>query len=121
MASPKSAARAASQDLESAASEINSAVREEFEKFVSDLEDLVKSTGTLTGAEFEKVRQQISERLASARESLASAGSSVLDRAKQAAQTTDTYVHEEPWKSVGITAGVSAGIGFLLGILVGRR
>ena len=30
---------------------------------------------------------------------------------------TDEYVHEHPWKAVGIAAGV----GFVLGLLIGRR
>ena len=33
------------------------------------------------------------------------------------AKTTDTYVHENPWRAVGIAAGV----GLLLGLLIGRR
>ena len=37
--------------------------------------------------------------------------------AKAAAKATDGYVHENPWKSVGIAAGV----GLLLGMLIGRR
>jgi ElaB/YqjD/DUF883 family membrane-anchored ribosome-binding protein len=41
----------------------------------------------------------------------------VVGKAKVAAKATDDYVHENPWKSIGIAAGV----GFLLGMLVSRR
>jgi len=30
---------------------------------------------------------------------------------------TDVYVHDNPWRSIGIAAG----IGFLVGLLTGRR
>jgi ElaB/YqjD/DUF883 family membrane-anchored ribosome-binding protein len=41
----------------------------------------------------------------------------MLDRTKQAARVTDEYVHENPWKAVGIAAGV----GLIVGLLIGRR
>jgi ElaB/YqjD/DUF883 family membrane-anchored ribosome-binding protein len=33
------------------------------------------------------------------------------------ARATDDYVHEHPWKSIGVAAGV----GLLVGLLIGRR
>ena len=38
-------------------------------------------------------------------------------RTKYAAQTTDTYVHENPWSAV--CAAVS--VGFIVGLIVGRK
>ena len=35
----------------------------------------------------------------------------------EAVRATDDYVHENPWQSVGVAAGVA----FLLGLLVSRR
>jgi ElaB/YqjD/DUF883 family membrane-anchored ribosome-binding protein len=40
----------------------------------------------------------------------------VVARAKQAAKATDDYVHENPWKAVGIGAGV----GLIVGMLISR-
>lgn len=34
---------------------------------------------------------------------------------KEKAKKTDEYVHENPWKSIGIAAGVGVAIGFILG------
>ena len=48
---------------------------------------------------------------------LADAEAVMLDKTKQAARATDEYVHENPWKAVGIAAGV----GFLVGLLISRR
>jgi len=41
----------------------------------------------------------------------------VVDKAKVAAKATDEYVHDNPWKSIGIAAGV----GLLVGAIIGRR
>jgi ElaB/YqjD/DUF883 family membrane-anchored ribosome-binding protein len=38
-------------------------------------------------------------------------------RAREAAQKTNAYVHENPWPSIG----AAAGIGLLVGLLIGRR
>ena len=41
----------------------------------------------------------------------------VLARTKAAAKATDVYVHENPWRSIGLVAS----IGVAVGLLVGRR
>jgi ElaB/YqjD/DUF883 family membrane-anchored ribosome-binding protein len=43
--------------------------------------------------------------------------SAVVDKTKNAAQTTDTYVHDNPWTAVA----TAAGIGFVLGLIIGRK
>lgn len=48
---------------------------------------------------------------------LQDAGIEVEARARAAAQAADDYVHDKPWQSIG----VAAGIGFLIGYLIGRR
>jgi ElaB/YqjD/DUF883 family membrane-anchored ribosome-binding protein len=40
-----------------------------------------------------------------------------MEQTKAAARATDTYVHENPWKAVGIAAGA----GILFGMLISRR
>jgi ElaB/YqjD/DUF883 family membrane-anchored ribosome-binding protein len=41
----------------------------------------------------------------------------MADKAKAVARATDDYVHDNPWKAVGIAAG----IGLFAGLLIGRR
>jgi ElaB/YqjD/DUF883 family membrane-anchored ribosome-binding protein len=48
---------------------------------------------------------------------MADAEAALLVRAKAAAKATDVYVHENPWKAIGI----SGGLGLLIGFLMGRR
>ena len=48
---------------------------------------------------------------------VADAEAALVDKTKAAARATDDFVHENPWKAVGIAAGV----GLLLGVIIGRR
>ena len=56
-------------------------------------------------------------RAAAAKIKLAEAEAVVVDKAKQVGRAADDYVHDNPWRSVG----VAAGIGFIAGLLIGRR
>jgi ElaB/YqjD/DUF883 family membrane-anchored ribosome-binding protein len=81
---------------------------------VADVEELLKATASQTGDKIAAVRARVQVALADVRDT-------VVVSAQEAAQATDRYVHENPWKSVGFTAGVSAGVGLLVGLLLGRR
>jgi ElaB/YqjD/DUF883 family membrane-anchored ribosome-binding protein len=64
------------------------------------------------------ISSKVESNVQSARQSLASAQEAVTERARYAADYTDQYVHENPWKSIGFAAVV----GLLIGILMsGRR
>jgi Uncharacterized conserved protein len=95
----------------------DSAVRQEFDRFVADLEDLIHSTTDLSGDELASARQKIGERVSAAKASLQNMSGEVAEHARETARATDEFVHEQPWKSIGLGAGV----GFLLGMLVSRR
>ncbi len=41
----------------------------------------------------------------------------LVDKTKHAAQSTDAYVHENPWNAVAAALAV----GFVVGVIVGRR
>jgi ElaB/YqjD/DUF883 family membrane-anchored ribosome-binding protein len=55
--------------------------------------------------------------LRTAKIKVAEAQEMVADRAKAAARATDDYVHANPWRAVGIAAGV----GLVVGMLISRR
>ena len=63
------------------------------------------------------MRSRVQASLSHAKDGLIDAQAAVVDKAKAAAKATDGYVHDNPWKSVSVAAGV----GLLLGILIGRR
>lgn len=84
---------------------------------VADAEELLKATANQAGEKLTVVRARIEESLKTAKVNLAKAQDVVVDKTKVAAKVTDDYVKANPWKAVGIAAGV----GFVLGLLVGRR
>ncbi len=84
---------------------------------VSDTEELLKLTAGQTGDRLCELRDRMNERLAQAKVRLAEADTALRESGRKAADATDQYVHQHPWQSVGVAAGVA----FLLGLLAGRR
>ena len=84
---------------------------------ISDAEDLLRATASQAGEKAAAAREKIQDSLHRAKIKLAEAEDIMIDNAKQAARATDEYVHDNPWRAVGIAAGV----GLLIGLLIGRR
>jgi len=84
---------------------------------VEDAEALLKATAGQAGERVDQVRTRAEESLRAARARLDEFEGEVADRAREAARSTDRYVHENPWGAIGIAAGVA----FILGLLASRR
>jgi ElaB/YqjD/DUF883 family membrane-anchored ribosome-binding protein len=84
---------------------------------IADTEELLRATAGQAGDKIADIRARTQDRLAAAKIKLAEAEAAVVDRAKQVGRVTDDYVHDNPWRSVG----VAAGFGFIVGLLIGRR
>lgn len=89
----------------------------DFKVVVADAEALIKATANQGGEALATLRTQAEESLAVAKEKMAEAQDALIEKSKVAAKVTDEYVHENPWTSVGIAAGV----GLVIGLLIGRR
>lgn len=89
----------------------------DFKVVIADAEELLKATAGQAGDKVGELRGKIQDHLARAKDSLAEAQEVVVEKAKAVGRATDDYVHDHPWKSVGIAAGV----GFVIGLLIGRR
>lgn len=85
--------------------------------FVSDAEELLRATAGQTGEGAAEVRSRIQASLAKAKDSLADMQEAAIAKARAAGHAADDYVHDHPWKSVTVAAGV----GLLLGMLISRR
>ncbi len=84
---------------------------------VSDAEEILRATAGVAGEKVGELRERIIDRLRDAKVRIADAEEMLVDRTKAAARTTDDYVNDNPWRAVGIAAG----IGLLVGIIIGRR
>ncbi|MEI8162357.1 MAG: DUF883 family protein [Betaproteobacteria bacterium] len=84
---------------------------------IADTEELLRATAGQAGEKVADIRARTQDRLAAAKIKLADAEAAVVDKAKQVGRAADDYVHDNPWRSVG----VAAGFGFIVGLLIGRR
>jgi len=77
------------------------------DRLVEDAQEVVRGIGS-----------KVDENLQNAKAGLTKAQAAVSEQARYAADYTDQYVHENPWKSIGFAAVA----GLLVGILMsGRR
>jgi ElaB/YqjD/DUF883 family membrane-anchored ribosome-binding protein len=84
---------------------------------VADAEELLAATAQSTGEKMVELRERLEENLRNVRYRLADAEAALRERTREVARATDHYVHEHPWKAIG----VAAGFGLLVGLLIGRR
>lgn len=84
---------------------------------VGDADQLLNQLVNSTTEEFTSARSKIETSLADTRARLHEARMVVSERACFAADATQKYVHENPWKTVGLIAG----LGLVIGILSRRH
>lgn len=89
----------------------------EMHSVVKDAEALLDSTVGQAGEGAIAARARIEKSLHAVKGHLNDAEDAVLHRTRQAAKVTDRYVHDDPWKAIGITACA----GILIGMLIARR
>ena len=80
-------------------------------------EDMLAQAANATGEKAAELRGRAIEQLKALRMRLADTQALALKQGKAAADATDDYVHEHPWRS--ILAAASAGV--VIGLLIGRR
>ena len=89
----------------------------EFHNFLADIEDLIKTTTSLTGEDLARAKAKLSERVTAAKESVEELSGVIADGARTSVAVTDAYVHDQPWKAIGI----GAALGFVVGFALARR
>jgi ElaB/YqjD/DUF883 family membrane-anchored ribosome-binding protein len=90
---------------------------EDLKNVVADAEELLRATAGQASEKVTAARERIQGSLRNAKVKLAEVEDMVIEQGKRAADATDEYVHEHPWKAVGIAAGV----GLIIGMLISRR
>jgi len=83
---------------------------------IGDAEELLRQSAAATGEQAAQLRERGMVMLRQAREKAQELQDSVLERGRAAARATDDYVHENPWRSIGVAFGA----GILIGVLVNR-
>lgn len=84
---------------------------------IQDAEELMIATAHQTEGKVAVMRERLAENLKVARHKLADAEDAIKVKTREVARATDDYVHENPWRSIGVAAGA----GLIVGLLIGRR
>lgn len=79
-------------------------------------EELLKATVRNVGELASIASQQLEETVTKGKAKLTEMQTVVAEKTRECARNTDEYVHQNPWKAVGIAAGA----GFLIGLLLRR-
>ena len=111
---------AGTQAVRGAAKELNGQkdkLLADVKSVVADAENLLKKAKS-TGAEsYAAVRTELEDKLSETIVRLQEVQEELKARARYAARATDDYVHENPWKSMGVVAAA----GILVGLILSRR
>lgn len=84
---------------------------------VQDAQELFREAGLATGEKAEELRARGMVLLEAAMDKAHDLQTVAVERGKVAAKSTDEFVHQHPWPSVAI----SAGVGLLVGLLIARK
>jgi ElaB/YqjD/DUF883 family membrane-anchored ribosome-binding protein len=84
---------------------------------MNDADALCRATAGQAGDKVAAARAKAEEALKAARARLGDLEGQVKERGREAAHSADKFVHDQPWKAVG----VAAGLGIIVGMLIGRR
>ena len=108
------------QPLQASSHNAARTIAREFRNLIADVEDLTKRVAHIDDADLARTRAKLETTLKSAKAALHDGTGRAKAAARQAADTTDHYVHENPWSAVGIAAAAGAAIGVLLGARMHR-
>lgn len=89
----------------------------DFKALMADAEALIKATAHHEEGPLSTIRSKALDTLNNARESFSAVEDTLTEKAKVVAESTDDFVHRNPWEAVG----VAAGLGLLIGLFIGRR
>ena len=93
----------------------------DFNAVVTDADQLLKFVTDEGGDKANALRAKVERNLNAAKERLRSLEDAVMEKTRASAHATDEYVHENPWQTIGIAAGLSVVFGVAIGLLLYRR
>jgi len=93
----------------------------DFNAVMSEADQLLQLVTEEGGDKANALRGKVERNLNAAKQKLLDLEDAVMEKTKATAHATDEYVHENPWQTVAIAAGLSAAIGAVIGMLLCRR
>lgn len=94
---------------------------EEFHSVVAETEALVKALASASSESASGLLADVERNLDVAKKRFSELEQSAMKSTKAAVKATDEYVHNNPWQTIGIAAGVGGAIGLMIGLALSRR
>ena len=94
---------------------------EDFSVVIEDSQQLLKAMAAAPGERAQALRGDLERKLGEARKRLTDLQDGALERGRAAVQYTDEYVHDNPWQSIAVGAGVAAVVGIVIGLMLADR
>ncbi len=102
-------------DSQAASTEARARLMTELNSAIAAAEGWLEHSDGSDGASSESTtRDQLNARLETARADLQQLQQSLKARSRSVARSTDAYIHENPWKAVGIGAAIGLAVGLLI-------
>ena len=89
----------------------------ELQQLTGQMEGMMSKVAQDHSPQIEELRTRVADTIQSAKSSIANADGAAMDMLRNAANSADDYVRENPWVAIGVIAGVAASLGFLAGYL----
>lgn len=90
---------------------------QDFNTVLDDAQALLRHAAGDAGKGYADARERLANSVQQARERIGSAEEAMLESARQAGHSADSYVRSHPWETIA----VGAGVGLLVGMLIARR
>jgi ElaB/YqjD/DUF883 family membrane-anchored ribosome-binding protein len=85
----------------------------ELQDFLTDIEGLIAEATTMTEEELAEAKTKLNDRIDSIKHSFDDIGNSINHKIRRNVAMTNRYVHQQPWKAVGVSVLAGAVVGFL--------
>ena len=90
---------------------------EDTKLLIADAQELLRLIADKTSENVTDLRFRLEDKIAQYKKDLLRLQEASVAKVKEVGQATDDYVHHEPWKAIGIAAGIA----FVAGVLICRR
>jgi ElaB/YqjD/DUF883 family membrane-anchored ribosome-binding protein len=111
----QSASSRLKSDLANGAKDLKDMASGEIRNLMADVEDLVSRVAAVKDPDIALVRNKVIKALNAARTSIAAGADKVREHTVKVAGSTNHFVRENPWQSLGIAALLGAAIGYVAG------
>jgi ElaB/YqjD/DUF883 family membrane-anchored ribosome-binding protein len=107
-------ARRVARDIERGTDRVKRTASSELTNLIADVEDLLKRVANVADVDVARLREQVHEKLDTAKQTLATGSKRITESAREAAGATDDYVRQSPWQALGLAALGGVVVGYLI-------